>query len=164
VGDRLEFRLGLGGAGGGGGGGGGGAPDDDFITLPASPSADNADYLLIHDTSLNAYRKQLRSVFLSGLSNSSPPIVYSGNHTVDINVDKVLLMNVGGSNKSFFLPDPTTCHGLVLYFKKIDSGSFSMIVNGSGFNIDGSPTLTTNTQYESFTLVADGITGAWWIL
>lgn len=162
--DIISYRLGLGGAGTGMGGGGGSAPDDDFNTLPISSSADNSDYLLIRDVSIGAYRKQLRSVFLGGLGNSVPPIVYSSNHTVDVNLDKVLLMNVGASNKTFSLPDPTTCHGLLLYFKKIDAGAFSMIVNGAGFLIDGQATLTTNTQYESFTLVADGITGAWWIL
>jgi hypothetical protein len=73
-------------------------------------------------------------------------------------------MNVGASNKTFSLPDPTTCGGLVLYFKKIDAGAFSMIINGAGFLIDGQATLSTNTQYEAFTIVADAATGAWWIL
>ena len=164
VNDLLGFRLGLGGAGVGTGGGGGSAPDDDFINLPTSSTADNADYVLIRDVSVNAYRKQQRSVFLAGLGGNFQIQTYSSNHTVDANLDKVLLMNVGASNKTFSLPDPTTCGGLVLYFKKIDSGLFSMIINGAGFMIDGQPTLTTNVQYESFTLVADAASGAWYIL
>lgn len=159
--DRLEFRLGFGGAGNAGGGGGGGAPDDDFNTLPESTIADNLDFVLIRDVSLSAYRKQRRSTFLAGLGGNLQVQTYSANHTVDVNLDKVLLMNVGSSNKTFSLPDPTTCGGLVLYFKKIDSGLFSMIINGAGFMIDGQSTISTNTQWESVALVADAAGSQW---
>lgn len=161
IGDLIGFRLGIGGAGVSTGGGGGGAPDDDFFTLPTSPTADNADFLLIRDVSIGAYRKQQRSVFLAGLGNNLNVQTFSTNHTVDINVDNVLLMNVGASNKTFSLPDPTTCGGLVLYFKKIDSGLFSMIVNGAGFLIDGQASISTNTQWQVVTLVADAAGSQW---
>jgi hypothetical protein len=161
--DMLTFRLGLGGAGTGGGGGGGSAPDDDFNTLPASNTADNADYLLIRDVSLNAYRKQLRSVFLSGVSGNNINVnTYSANHTVDINADGLLLMNVGASNKTFTLPDPTTCGGQIFRFKKIDAGLFSMIINGAGFLIDGNASISSNSQYVPVALIADATTGCWW--
>lgn len=162
--DLIGFRLGLGGASSGGGGGGGGsAPDDDFFTLPTSSTPDLSDYVLIRDVSLNAYRKQLRSVFLAGIGGGTPPQTFSSNHTVDPNTDKFNVMNVGASNKIFSLPDPTTCDGVEMTFKKIDAGLFSMIVNGAGFLIDGQSTISTNVQYESFTLVADGTNACYWI-
>lgn len=162
--DEVTFRLGIGGAGTGSGGGGGGiGPSGDFNTLPISNTADLADYIGIWDTSLSAYRKQSRSVFLAGVGGTQPPQTFTSNHTVDPNVDKFSLMNVGASNKTFSLPDPTTCGGAELTFKKIDSGLFSMILNGAGFLIDGQSTLTTDVQYESFTLVADATAACWWI-
>lgn len=160
--DLIGFRLGLGGASSGSGGGGGSsAPDDDFNTLPVSNTADNADYILIYDVSLAAYRKQSRATLLSGLGGSFQIQTFSANHTVDINADKVLLMNVGASNKTFTLPDPTTCNGLVFYFKKIDAGLFSMIINGAGFLIDGQSSISTNTQWQTTALIADAAGGQW---
>lgn len=161
IGDIVQFRLGFGGAGNLGGGGGGGAPDDDFITLPASSTANNSDYVLIHDTSLNAYRKQLRSVFLAGLGSSKIVTTFIADHTVDATADQILLMNCGSSNKTFNLPDPTTCGGVQLSFKKIDSGLFSMIINGAGFMIDGNSTVSTSTQWQSVTIIADAMNAQW---
>lgn len=158
--DLIGFRLGLGGA-GSSGGGGGSSPAGDFNTLPASPTADNSDYIAIYDVSLAGYRKQLRSVFLAGLGNNHTVNTFSGNHTVDPNVDDILLMNVGASNKTFTLPDPTTCGGVELVFKKVDAGLFSMIINGAGFLIDGQATISTNTQYQSVRLVADAANSQW---
>jgi hypothetical protein len=162
--DIIGFRLGLGGAGvtSGGGGGGGSSPAGDFNTLPASATADNSDYIAIYDTSIAAYRKQLRSTFLAGLGNNHQVNTYSANHNVDGTTDDVCLMNVGSSNKTFSLPDPTTVGGKELLFKKIDAGLFSMIVNGAGFLIDGQPSISTNTQWQSVTLIADAA-GAQWI-
>ena len=159
--DIVAFRLGFGGAGTSGGGGGGGGSFD-INALPVSNTADNADYIAIYDSSIAAQRKQLRSTFLAGLGGFLQVQTYSANHTADVNLDTVLLMNVGASNKTFSLPDPTTCGGKVFYFKKIDAGLFSMIINGAGFLIDGQPTISTNTQYQSVALVADAA-GAQWL-
>lgn len=159
--DIVGFRLGQGGAGTGGGGGGGGGSFD-INALPVSNTADNADYIAIYDASIAAQRKQLRSTFLAGLGGTLQVQTYSANHTADVNLDTVLLMNVGASNKTFSLPDPTTCGGKVFYFKKIDAGLFSMIINGAGFLIDGQATVSTNTQYQSVVLVADAA-GAQWL-
>lgn len=159
--DLVGFRLGLGGA-GVSGGGGGSSPAGDFNTLAVSSIADNADYIAIYDVSIAAYRKQLRSTFLAGLGNNHTVITYSGNHTVDINLDDILLMNVGASNKTFSLPDPTTCDGQEFTFKKIDAGLFSMVINGAGFLIDGQASINTNTQWQSVTLIANA-TGTQWI-
>ncbi len=159
--DIIGFRIPLGGASTGSGGGGGGS-DFDINALPVSNTADNADYIAIYDTSIAAQRKQLRSTFLAGLGGFLQVNTYSANHTMDANLDTVALMNVGGSNKTFSLPDPTTCGGKVFYFKKIDAGLFSMIINGAGFMIDGQPSISTNTQYQSVALVADAA-GAQWL-
>lgn len=162
INDLLAFRLGLGGAGGSGSGGGGSsAPDDDFYTLPTSTIADNSDYLLIRDVSINAYRKQLRSTFLAGLGNALTVQTFSINHSVDANIDQVCLMDCGTSNKTFTLPDPTTCGGIEICFKKIDAGLFTMIVNGAGFLIDGQSTISTNIQWQSVRLVADAAGSQW---
>lgn len=159
--DLLEFRLGLGGA-TGGGGGGGSAPDDDFNTLPSSPTADNADYVLIRDVSLGQYRKQLRSVFLSGLGNTLQVNTYASNHTADANTDDVILVDTSSGNVTISLPDPTTCGGKVFYIKKISTDGFSVIVNGAGFDIDLNPSVTTSTPMESTPIVADTANAAWW--
>ena len=161
VGDQVTYRLGLGGIGASSGGGGGSSPAGDFVTLPVSNTADNADYICVYHTSISSYRKQLRSTFLAGLGSNRTVNTYSGNHTADINLDDICLMNVGSSNKTFSLPDPTTCGGKVFVFKKIDSGAFSMIINGAGFLIDGQSTITTNTQWQSVTLCADSANGQW---
>lgn len=160
--DIVAFRLGMGGAGNASGGGSGSSPAGDFNTLPASPTADNADYIAIWDNSIGAYRKQLRSVFLAGLGSFKNVQTYSANQTVDANVNDVCLMNVGASNKTFSLPDPTTCGGKVFYFKKVDAGLFSMIINGAGFMIDGQPSISTNVQYQAVAMVADSA-GAQWV-
>lgn len=160
--DIVAFRLGFGGAGTGSGGGGGGGGSFDINALPVSNVADNADYIAIYDVSLSAQRKQLRSTFLAGLGGFLQVQTYSANHTADANLDTVLLMNVGASNKTFSLPDPTTCGGKVFYFKKIDAGLFSMVINGAGFLIDGQSSISSNTQYQSVALVADSA-GAQWL-
>lgn len=159
--DVIGFRIPQGGASTGGGGGGGGGSFD-INALPVSSVADNSDYIAIYDVSIAAQRKQLRSTFLAGLGGFLQVNTYSANHTVDANLDTVCLMNVGAANKTFSLPDPTTCGGKVLYFKKIDAGLFSMIINGAGFMIDGQPSISSNTQYQSVALVADAA-GAQWL-
>lgn len=159
--DLIGFRIPLGGANAGSGGGGGGGSFD-INALPVSNVADNSDYIAIYDVSLAAQRKQLRSTFLAGLGGFLQVNTYSANHTVDSNLDTVCLMNVGASNKTFSLPDPTTCGGKVFHFKKIDAGLFSMVINGAGFLIDGQASISTNVQYQSVTLVADAA-GAQWL-
>ncbi len=162
VDDLLEFRLGLGGAGSSGGGGSGIAPDDDFNTLAESVTADNLDFVLIRDVSINQYRKQKRSTFLAGLGSTLQVNTYTANHTADVNDDDVILVDCTLGNVTINLPDPTTCGGKVFYLKKIDSSGNSMIINGVGFDIDGNPSITTSVQYQSTPLVADAGNGAYW--
>lgn len=167
--DILAVRLGLGGAGnvdngGGGGGGGGGSGSLDFNNLPESTTADNLDFIVIRDVSLNQYRKQKRSTFLAGLGSTIQVNTYATNHTADANNDKLILMDTTLANRTLTLPDPTTCNGVVFQVKNIGTNIYSMIINGAGFMIDGEANLTTNVSFESFTLVADAANGCWWII
>lgn len=163
--DIIKFRLGLGGLGSGGGGGGGGAAaDDNFFTLPASSVADLADYVLIYDVSSNAYRKQLRSTFLSGVSNLKNITQTSSNMTANATSQDVILVDCTAGNITISLPDPSTCSGKEFIIKKIDVSLNSVIINGAGFNLDGAPSHTFNVNYEFFRLVASSATASWWFV
>lgn len=159
-GDYLTFRLD---ATGGPGSGATGAPDDNFVTLPTSVTPDNSDYILTYDVSASAYRKQTRSSFLSGIGGFLNINTYTSGHTANANTDDVLLLNASGGNISISLPDASTCAGKVFYAKKIDStGNSTAILPFGVQTIDGSPSLSTTVQFESFTLVSDGAN--WWVL
>lgn len=163
IGDSLEFRIdGTGGPGAGSGGGGSGAPDDDFVTLPTSGSADNADYILTYDTSASAYRKQLRSVFLAGLNNLLSVNTYTANRNANATSDNVILMNCTSGPLSVFLPLAATSTGVKFDIKKIDSSGNAMTVNGNGVNVDFAATLATSTPGQSISVVCDGI--QWWAI
>lgn len=158
IGDVLTFRI----SGPGGPGTGGGAPDDDFHNLPASITADNADEIPIWDTSAGAYRKQTRAIFLSGLSGNLSTTTKTANYTA-LSTDQVILVNATGGNVTIALPAAATVAGHVYYIKKIDSSGNSVIIDPNGAEtIDGASTVTTTTQYESFTIVSDGV--AWFII
>lgn len=159
VGDFLTFRIdGTGGP----GSGGAGAPDDDFFTLPQSFSPDNGDFVLTYDVGDNAYRKQTRSTFLSGLGGFLNINTYTVDHTADINTDDVILMDVSVTARTVTLPPANTAAGKIFYIKKIDATGNAVIIDGDGSLIDGSSTINTTTQFESFTITSDGIN--WWIL
>jgi len=156
VGDVLTFRLDATG-GPGTGSGGGGAPDDDFITLPTEGTADNADFVLIFDVSVNEYRRQLRSAFLAGLGNLVQVNTFSVDHLADVNTDDIIKMDVSVANRVVTLPTAASSTGKLFRIKKIDPTSNSMTIQADGAEtIDGTNTISTTTQFESFTLVSDG--------
>jgi hypothetical protein len=159
VGDRITFRLD---ANGGPGSGGSSAPDDNFVTLPTSPTADNADYILIYDVSAAAYRRQLRSTFLSGVGGNLTVTQVSTNYTALV-TDDVILVNATGGTVTVTLPPASGNSGKVYQIKKIDSSSNTVVIDGNGSEtIDDALTLTTTVQYEAFTIVCDGT--EWWII
>jgi len=135
VGDELELRFG--GGGGGGGGGGEGPPGP---TGPAGPTgATGADAL-------------------NGPINISTK---TSSYTV-LGTDGFLLADCTAGNIVFTLPTAVSSNSRVFYFKKTDSTTNSMIIMGAGSDlIDGFNTLTTNVQYESFSLVSNG--SSWFI-
>ena len=160
VGDVLEFRIDA--AGAPGAGGGGTAPDDNFITLTEESSADNADFVLIYDDSASAYRKMTRANFLAGLSSLEQVNSYSSDHNASVSSDDVLVVNATSGNVTITLPAVGTANGKKFNIKKIDASGFSVIIDGNGALIDGSGSISTTTQYESFTVVCDGT--QWWII
>jgi hypothetical protein len=159
VGDVLTFRLD---ATGGPGAGGASAPDDNFVTLPTSPTADNNDYLLIYDVTAAAYRRQLRSTFLSGIGGNLAVTQTSINYNALL-TDDVILVDASSGTVTVTLPAASGNAGKVYQIKKIDSSGNTVIIDGDGAEtIDEAPTLTTTVQYEAFTLVCDGT--EWWII
>lgn len=131
AGDVLSFRASVGGGGGGAGGGVGpqGPPG------PAGPTgADGADAI-------------------------GGPVAIStknSNYTVTTS-DNVLLADCSGGPVTFTLPPAASATGQVFFFKKIDSSSNAMNIQGDGSElIDDLNTQSTMTQWESFTMVTNG--------
>lgn len=88
--------------------------DDDFNTLGASGAADDTDYILIYDTSATAYKKQLRSVFLSGIGPSRYDTTFNlstfgGSGTITHNLgQKYIQIFVYDENDVIVDPDAVT--------------------------------------------------------
>lgn len=134
VGDDLKFELiALGGPGGGSGGIGPQGPPG-----PAGPAGADAIGGPVAISTKNA------------------------NYTV-LNSDNVLLANCALNSVTFALPAAASAVGQVFFFKKIDSSVNPMIIDAnSGELIDGQLTQQTTVQWESFTLVSDGV--AWYVI
>lgn len=75
--------------------------------------------------------------------------------------DGFLLANCASGNITFTLPTAATS-SRVFYFKKIDATMNTMTIMGAGSDlIDSSNTISTNVQYESFSLLSNGT--QWWL-
>ena len=156
AGDEVIFRID---ATGGPGSGGGSAPDDNFITLPTESTADNADYVLIYDTSAATYKKQTRGNFLAGLSGLRTVNTLTTNTTINSSYDHIRLDCTGG-NITITLPLAASNIGVQFTIKKIDASSNSVILNPGTDTIDGASSLSWNVQYQSYTIVASA-PGQW---
>jgi len=65
--------------------------------------------------------------------------------------------SVNNANITFTLPSAASASGRIFYFKKIDATAFQMIIQTTGGElIDGVTSQSTNTQYDSFSLISDG--------
>jgi hypothetical protein len=131
VGDELEFRLnGVGGGAGGGGVGPAGPPG------AAGPRGFDA---------------------LQGpvsISTKTGPVSYNV-----LSTDCFLRANCAGGVVTFNLPAASTVTGDAFYFKKVDASSVYMNVVAAGSDtIDGFGTISTNVQYESFSIISNGST------
>lgn len=158
-GDELTFRLD---ATGGPGSGGAGAPDDNFVTLPTEPTADNADYMLIYDVSANAYKKQTRASFLAGLSRIRTVNTFNSNATLTSSHDHVRV-DCSSGPVTLTLPLAASNIGLQYTIKKIDNTSNAVNINPGTDVIDGASILTFNTPNQSFTIIA-ATPGVWEIV
>jgi hypothetical protein len=89
------------------------------------------------------------------------PVTYTaGLHTITNGYELILCDSSGGS-VTVDLPDPTLSKGKKYYFKKIAS-SHSVIITGGGYDIDGSPTKVLNSNFETTTVICDGV--QWWVI
>jgi hypothetical protein len=133
VGDSVELRLSA--AGGGSGSGGGEGPAG-----PPGPSGPPG-----HDA-------------------AGGPVAIStknGNYSVLLS-DNVLLVDCTSGVTTMTLPAAATSGGHVFYFKKVDSSSNNMVIQANGSElIDSANTLSSNVQFEAFTLITDST--QWWI-
>jgi hypothetical protein len=86
----------------------------------------------------------------------------SGNYTATVN-DSVIVVNASGGSVTVTLPAAATAKGRMYNIKKTDASANSLVIDGNASEtIDGALTLTTTTQYHSFTLVCDG--SNWWLI
>ena len=128
VGDELEFRISAGGGGSGGGVG------------PAGPAGAQGP------RGFDALAGPV------AISTKVGPTTY----TV-LGSDCFLEANCSSGVVNFNLPTAATVTGNAFYFKKVDSSFSNMNIVPAGVDtIDGLSILTTNTQYESFSIISDG--------
>jgi hypothetical protein len=140
------------------------ALDDNFVTLPNNPTANNADYVLTYQTSTSTYKKQTRSAFLSGLGNLLQVNTYSANQSLSVSGDDVVLVDCSSGPVIITLPAAATATGKVYHIKKKDSTGNSMTIDPSGSETLDTSSLgiSTTLQFESFSIVCDSI--QWWII
>lgn len=157
VGDVLTYRIGVFG-GPTSAGGGGGAPDDNFVTLPTSTVADNADFILIWDTSISAYRKQTRAVMLTGTGAGVPaPITLTADGNIPTTTGLILIDATSGVVVAT-VPDPATCPGQEFDIVKIDASANKGEVDGDGFGLSGFATFDLPGQWDLLTIKSTGTT------
>jgi hypothetical protein len=131
VGDYLEFRIGAG-SGGGGGGGGVGPPG------PAGPQGPAGEDAAGGPVSIT--------------TKTSSYVVSYG--------DCFLRADCTSSAITFTLPDATNISsiGRIFYLKKVDSTTNAMVIQAFGAQlIDGANVQTSIVQYESFSIVSNGV-------
>lgn len=92
--------------------------------------------------------------------HNSPVTYTAGLHTITNGYELILCDSSGGS-VTVDLPDPTQSKGKKYYFKKIAS-SHSVIITGGGYDIDGSPSKVLNSNFETITVICDGV--QWWVI
>lgn len=80
----------------------------------------------------------------------------SANYTVQTS-DQVILVTTGSSDRTMTLPTAASMNKKELTFKKVDSGTGDVILDGNGSEtIDGNLTLTISGQYTYLTFICDG--------
>ena len=95
-----------------------------------------------------------------GSNAAGGPVAIStktSNYSV-LSTDCFLRADCSGSSVTFTLPPASSNTGRIFYFKKVDSSGNNMVIAASGLDlIDGFSTLTTNTQYQEFSLISSGL-------
>ncbi len=134
VGDELQFRIGAGGGGGGGGGGGQGPAGPAGPQGPPGANAAGGPVAISTKTGPTTYTVLLTDCFLRA----------------DCTAGAV----------TFNLPDATSggAIGRIFYIKKVDASANIMTLQAFGSQlIDGSNTQSSSVQYESFSIISNGI-------
>ncbi len=86
----------------------------------------------------------------------------TANYTATVN-DYVILVDASGGAVTITLPAASTVSGRLYNIKKTDSSANAVILDGNAAEtVDGSATISTTTQYQSFTVVCDGT--QWWVI
>jgi hypothetical protein len=77
--------------------------------------------------------------------------------------DQIILANAASNSVTITLPAAATVPGREYIIKKTDSSVNAVIIDANGAeNIDGQNTISTTTQYQSYTIVCDGT--QWYII
>lgn len=85
--------------------------------------------------------------------------------TLDPDNGRVILVSPA-SNITITLPDPAASDrnaNIVLIFKRLTAGGTCTLDVASSGTIDGSTTVTLNTQYDKLVVFNDGTAGTWYI-
>jgi hypothetical protein len=78
-------------------------------------------------------------------------------------MDHVILVDASGGAVTITLPAAAASSGRMYQIKKTDSSTNALTIKGNAAEtIDGTNTISTTTQYQSYTLVCDGT--QWWIV
>jgi len=86
----------------------------------------------------------------------------SGNYTAGAS-DHVILVSASGGAVTITLPAAASSSGRIYQIKKTDASANALTIKGNAAEIiDSANTVSTSTQFQSYTLVCDGT--QWWIL
>lgn len=95
------------------------------------------------------------------LQEHNASITYTaGTHTIT-NGYELILCDTSGGAVTVDLPDPTLSKGKKYYFKKTTT-SHQVTITGGGADIDGSATKVMTTQFETCTVISNGV--QWWLI
>lgn len=95
------------------------------------------------------------------LQEHNASVIYTaGTHTIT-NGYELILCDTSGGGVTVDLPDPTLSKGKKYYFKKTTT-SHQVTITGGGADIDGSATKVMTTQFETCTVISNGV--QWWLI
>lgn len=95
------------------------------------------------------------------LQEHNSPVTYTaGTHTIT-NGFELILCDTSGGAVTIDLPDPTLSKGKKYYFKKTTT-SHQVIITGGGYDIDGSPSKVMTSQFETCTVISNGV--QWYLI
>lgn len=95
------------------------------------------------------------------LQEHNASVTYTaGSHTIT-NGYELILCDTSGGTVNVDLPDPTLSKGKKYYFKKTTT-SHQVTITGGGADIDGSATKVMTTQFETCTVISNGV--QWWLI